>query len=43
MKKPLKKQTGLMVAFSKALKTLPGLFETKEKKEFKRWKNFLAN
>lgn len=43
MKKPLKKQTGLIVAFSKALKTLPGLFETREKKEFKRWKNFLAN
>ncbi|GGH81913.1 hypothetical protein HNQ91_005672 [Filimonas zeae] len=43
MKKPLKKQTGIMVVFSKAIKTIPGLFETKEKKEFKRWKNFLAN
>lgn len=43
MKKTLKKQTGIMIAFTKAIKTIPSLFETKEKKEFKRWKNFLAN
>lgn len=43
MKKTPKKQTGIVVAFTKAIKTLPSLFETKERKDFKRWKNFLAN
>ena len=43
MKKALKKQKAFVVVFSKVIKTIPCLFETKEKKEFKRWKNFLTN
>lgn len=43
MKKALKKQQTFVVVFSKVIKTIPRLFETKEKKDFKRWKNFLTN
>lgn len=43
MKKTLKKPKAFVVAFSKVIKTIPGFFETKERKEFKRWKNFLTN
>lgn len=43
MNKAPKKRKAFMVAFSKVVRTIPALFETKEKKEFKRWKNFLTN
>lgn len=42
-KTPKKQQKKFILIFAQAVKKIPGYFESKEKKEFKRWKDFIAN